>query len=89
MVKMKLAEILKLPPGKEKAKHMIDLFDRSTEYLNKQTHERQLELEQEYSNVVDGLTEVYNECFKHNFCRNAVEFYEFMGIDYMTRFDGR
>ncbi len=86
MVKMKLADILKLEPGKTKAKHMIDLFDRSTKYLNNQTHERQLELYDEYGKVVDGLTEVYEECFKHNFCRNAIEFYEFMGIDYTERF---
>ena len=86
---MKLAEILKLPPGIDKGKHMIDLFDRSTEYLNKQTLSKQEELDSEYGKVVDGLTEVYNECSKHNFCRDAVEFYEFMGIDYMKRFDRR
>lgn len=73
---IKVDEVLATKDDKERAIKMIDMFNKSTSYMDNISIEEQLKLEEGYTDVVHGLIYAFGECLDNNVVTNAKEFYD-------------
>jgi len=61
---IKVDKTLAIKDDKERAKAMILMFNRSTEYMDSLPIEKQEELSEGYQDVVNGLIYAFGECLE-------------------------